>query len=95
MDLKINYELTKSVGNDVLTKHEEFQALLDTIKSNNNNLKTYWEGSDSEQYAIAVEEQARYMQDLSDEIASIGNFLIKVGNEYERVAQENANSING
>ena len=47
MDLKINFEETKSVGNSVTQKGSEFQELLNRIKTVNTELQAYWEGSDA------------------------------------------------
>lgn len=93
-DLTINYEETISVGDNVTQKGDEFQSLLNDIKSTNESLKAYWEGSDASKYSNAVAEQAEYMQQLSDTVAEIGSFLVKVGNAYREACENNANAIN-
>ena len=92
-DLRINFEETKQVGNQVVSKAEEFQTLLNKVKSVNSELKAYWEGTDASKYTASVEQQAAYMQKLSDTVNEIGDFLYKVGTEYERVSQSNADAI--
>ena len=94
MDLRINYEETVKTGNEVTSKGGEFQDLLNKIKNTNNDLKSYWEGSDSEKYATAVEEQAKVMQDLCDTINEIGAFLVKTGNAYREAMENNQSGIN-
>lgn len=93
--LKINYSETVSVGNQVTEKGGEFQELLNKIKSTNSELKTYWEGSDASKYSTSVEQQAEYMQKLTDTINEIGAFLVKVGNAYQEACENNANAIKG
>lgn len=93
--LRINYSETISVGNQVTEKANEFQELLNKVKSVNSELKTYWEGSDASKYSESVEQQAEYMQKLSDTINEIGRFLVKVGNAYQEACENNANAING
>ena len=93
--LKINYSETISVGNQVTEKGGEFQELLNKIKATNSELKTYWEGSDASKYSNAVEQQAEYMQQLTDTINEIGSFLVKVGQAYQEACKNNANAING
>ena len=95
MDLKINYSETISVGNQVSEKGGEFQDLLGKIKSVNNELQSYWEGSDASKYTNAVAQQAEFMQKLSDTINEIGGFLVKVGQAYQEASENNANAING
>lgn len=95
MDLKINYEETISVGNQVTQKGGEFQELLNTVKRVNSELQTYWEGSDASKYSGAVAQQAEYMQKLSETVEEIGSFLVQVGNTYREVAEQNASAING
>lgn len=91
--LKINYEATISVGNQVTEKGAAFQELLNKIKATNSELKSYWEGSDASKYATSVDEQAVYMQQLTDTINEIGSFLVKVGEAYKEVTENNANAI--
>jgi WXG100 family type VII secretion target len=93
-DLKINYQEAKNLGNNVSSKSEEFGSLLSKIKSANEELKTYWEGSDASKYSDKVSEQAQTMDKLNTTLSDIGTFLVNVGNAYEKVSQENQNSIN-
>lgn len=93
--LKINYSETISVGNQVTEKGGEFQELLNKVKTTNSELKTYWEGSDASKYSTSVEQQAEYMQQLTDTINEIGGFLVKVGQAYQEACENNANAING
>lgn len=93
--LKINYSETISVGNQVTEKGGEFQELLNKIKTTNSELKAYWEGSDASKYSTAVEQQTEYMQQLSDSINEIGEFLVKVGQAYQEACENNANAIRG
>ena len=93
--LKINYSETISVGNQVTEKGGESQELLNKVKATNSELKTYWEGSDASKYSTSVEQQAEYMQQLTDTINEIGGFLVKVGQAYQEACENNANAING
>ena len=93
--LKINYSETISVGNQVTEKGGEFQELWNKVKATNSELKTYWEGSDASKYSTSVEQQAEYMQQLTDTINEIGGFLVKVGQAYQEACENNANAING
>lgn len=93
MDLKINYQETINVGNQVTAKTEEFKTLLSKIKNVNSNLKTVWQGTDATKYTNAVEEQTVYMEKLGEAMNEIGAFLVKVGNAYQEVSQANANAI--
>ncbi len=94
MDLRINYEETKSTGNQVTSKGEEFDSLLRQITNVNNELQSYWEGQDASKYSNAVAEQAQTMQQLAEKINEIGAFLVKVGEAYEQAANDNASAIN-
>lgn len=93
MDLKINYQETINVGNQVTAKTEEFKMLLSKIRNVNSNLKTAWEGTDATKYTSAVEEQSTYMDKLGEAMNEIGQFLVKVGNAYQEACQSNANAI--
>lgn len=93
MDLKINYQETISVGNQVQSKGSEFQELLSKVRTVNSELQTYWQGSDASKYSNAVSEQTEYMQQLSNTINEIGEFLVKVGQAYQEASENNANAI--
>lgn len=92
-DLKIDYAQTRTLGNNVTSKSEEFKNLLNNVKSANDSLKSYWEGSDSQKYANEVEEQAKTMDKLQATIDEIGAFLVRVGDAYEKVSEENKSAI--
>jgi WXG100 family type VII secretion target len=93
-DLKINYSETINVGNQVTSKGADFKELLNRVKNTNNELKTYWEGSDASKYSSSVEQQAEYMQKLADTITEIGDFLVKIGNAYQEACENNTSAIN-
>ncbi len=93
MDLKINYEETISVGNQITTKSEEFKTLLSRIRNVNSNLKAAWEGSDATKYTNAVEDQAVYMDKLAAAMDELGAFVSKVGRTYQEVSEANSSAI--
>ena len=95
MDLNINYSETISVGNQVTERGNEFQDLLNKIKTVNNELQSYWEGSDASKYSGAVAQQAEVMQQLSNTVDEIGAFLVKVGQAYQEAMENNSSAING
>lgn len=95
MDLRINYEETRNVGNQVSQKGSEFQELLNRIRNVNVELQTYWEGSDASKYSNAVAQQAEEIQRLVDTVNEIGAYLVRVGNAYEEAMNNNMSGING
>lgn len=94
MDLKINFDETISLGNQVTAEGEKFDELLNKINNTNNSLKQYWEGQDASKYSAAVEQQAATMKQLCETINEMGAFLVKVGNAYKEAAEANASLIN-
>ena len=94
MDLNINYDETRSIGNQLIAKADEYSSLIDSVRHTNEEITTYWNGSDATKYFQTVGEQDQYMRQLAATIAEIGNYLIRVGNAYEEASQNNANSIN-
>lgn len=93
MDLRINYEEVTKVGKQITLKGEEFRSLLTRVRNVNSNLTNAWQGSDATKYTTAVEEQSMYMEKLANAIDEIGGFMVKVGNVYREVNEQNANSI--
>lgn len=92
--LKMDYEMTRSIGNQIKEKTESFNSLLSEIKNINNNLKVVWEGRDEAKYSNAVIEQAKVMDELSAIMESIGNFIVSVAQIMEETQSANASSIN-
>jgi WXG100 family type VII secretion target len=93
MDLKINYTETINTGRSVQAQNDSFVNLLGKIEAVNAELQTYWQGSDASKYTGAVAEQAQYMRKLSNTIQEIGAFLIKSGEAYRKVSEDNASGI--
>lgn len=89
MDLKIDYQATKTTGNQVQSYAEEFNGLLNDIKGLNEQLKSCWKGDDADSYTGEITEQAQVMDKLKNSIDEIGKFLVSVGNAYEKAMEEN------
>ena len=94
MDLRIDYEQTRNIGNQLISKSDAFNSLLRNIESINSQISQSWAGADAQKYLGAVEEQAKYMQLLSSTIAEIGNYLIGVSAAYQEASESNASAIN-
>ena len=54
MDLSIDYNQTRQLGNSILEKANDFSEVLNKITSENDNLKNSWKGSDADKYTGAV-----------------------------------------
>lgn len=89
MDLKIDYQETKSTGNQVQSYAGEFNSLLNDIKGLNEQLRSDWKGDDADSYTTEINEQAQVMDKLKGSIEEIGKFLVDVGNAYEQAMEEN------
>ena len=94
MDLRIDFEQTRNIGNQLISKADAFSALLRNIDSINTQISQSWAGADAQKYLGAVEEQAKYMQLLSSTISEIGNYLIGVSASYQEASESNAGAIN-
>ena len=94
MNLNINYDETRSIGNQLIAKAEEFNNLLRNVNNINSQLSSCWVGTDANKYFATVNQQMQYMNQLSMTISEIGNYLIRVSNAYQNASNNNANSIN-
>ncbi len=94
MNLAINYDETRNVGNQLITKSEDLNNLLNNINNINEQISQSWAGNDASKYFSTVNEQAQYMRQLANTISEIGNYLIRVSNAYQNASDSNANSIN-
>ncbi len=87
--LNIDYEATRAAGRSVQNQAGEFKALLNNIQSINDNLKSCWKGADADSYTGKITEQAQVMNKLQTTIQEIGEYLVQVGNAYEKAMNEN------
>ena len=94
MDLRIDYEQTRNIGNQLISKADAFNSLLRNIDSVNQQISQSWAGADAQKYLAAVNEQAKYMQLLASTISEIGNYLIGVSASYQEASENNAGAIN-
>ena len=94
MDLSINYEETRNVGNQLVSKADELATALKNINNANAGISESWVGTDAARYVAAVNEQAQYIDLLALTIGDIGRYLIRVSNAYEEAGQSNSSAIN-
>ncbi len=89
MNLKIDYQATRSTGNNVKSNASEFKSLLNDIHTQNEDLKQHWQGADADSYTSKITEQEQVMNKLQATMDEIGDYLIKVANAYEQAMEDN------
>ena len=94
MNLQIDYEQLRNIGNQLISKSDAFNSLLRNIDGINQQISQSWAGADAQKYLAAVTEQAKYMQLLSSTISEIGNYLIGTSASYQEAQENNAGAIN-
>lgn len=87
--LRIDYQATKTTGNNVKADAGEFNALLQSIHSQNESLKKHWQGGDADSYTKKISEQEKVMNKLQSSMEEIGNYLIKVAGAYQQAMEDN------
>ena len=80
--LNVDYEKTRATGRNIQNYAGDFQNL-------NDNLKNCWTGNDATKYTSTISEQAQVMNKLQVTIQEMGEYLVTVGNEYEKAMQDN------
>lgn len=93
MDLSIDYGQTRTLGNNILEKGNEFSEVLTKITTENDNLRNSWTGSDAQKYTNAVAAEIENMKILNKTITEMGEFLISAANAYEKVNEGNQSGI--
>ena len=93
-DLKIDYAAARNLGHDVSTEAENFSAEIAKVRSAVDSLKSVWTGSDADKYTQLIEEKAQEIDSLINTMNETGQYLVRVGDDYERVSEENKQSIN-
>lgn len=89
MNLKIDYQATRTTGNNVKSNAGEFKSLLNEIHNQNEDLKQHWQGADADSYTTKITEQEQVMNKLQASMNEIGDYLIKVANAYEQAMEDN------
>ena len=93
MDLSIDYGQTRTLGNNILEKGNDFASLIQKITTENENLRSSWTGADAEKYTGAVMAEIDNMKVLNKAINEMGQFLIEAANAYEKVNETNQEGI--
>ena len=93
MDLSIDYERTRKLGNQILDKGAEFKSILDKLESENAEIRNNWKGSDSTKYTTAVDSEIANMKILKQAIDDMGTFLINAANAYQNVNETNQEGV--
>ena len=87
--LNVDYEKTRATGRSIQNYAGDFKSLLGEIQNLNDNLKSCWTGDDATKYTSKISEQAQVMNKLQATIQEMGEYLVTVGNEYEKAKQDN------
>jgi WXG100 family type VII secretion target len=91
--LNVNYDETRTVGNNIKNKAQEFESLLNEIKNTNKTLAEVWIGADAQAYTNKIEEQANEQITLKQSIEEVGQFMVNAGNAYEETMESNRSAI--
>ena len=95
MDLNINFDETRGIGQQIMAKAESFSSLVSRVNSINNEVGQVWTGTDAAKYVGGVSAQIQNMMQLAETIQIIESYLVKVSNAYEQAAENNANAVRG
>ena len=66
----------------------QFKVVL-VILNLNDSLKNCWKGADADSYTGKIAEQAQIMNKLQTTIQEIGEYLVSVGDAYEKAMNDN------
>lgn len=92
-DLKIDYNAARNLGNNVKNEAENFSAELSKVRSAVDSLKSVWSGSDADTYTQLIEERMNEISQLVTTMGETGDYLVRVGDNYEKVSEENKSSM--
>lgn len=87
--LNIDYDATRAAGRSVQSSAGDFKSLLGDIQNLNDSLKNCWKGADADSYTGKIAEQAQIMNKLQTTIQEIGQYLVSVGDAYEKAMNDN------
>jgi WXG100 family type VII secretion target len=91
--LNVNYDETRTVGNNIKNKSQDFGALLNKIRTTNERLAEVWIGADAQAYTNKIEEQAKEQVKLNQSMEEVGQFMVNAGNAYEETMEGNRSAI--
>ena len=78
-----------AAGKKIITLAGDFKKSLNTIKTQNNTLKTKWTGQDAQSCFKKVDEQATELEKLYSALNEIGTKLQQIGNTFKTVSANN------
>lgn len=93
-DLKIDYNAARQVGNNVSSEAENFAAEIAKVRSAADSLRSIWTGEDADKYIQLIEEKAQEIDQIINTMGETGQYLVRVGDDYEKVAEDNKAAMN-
>ncbi len=93
-NLNVDWTAVSTLSKNIASSAEEFNGYLSKVKADNENLKTFWQGADADQYTGKITEQAKVMDDLYQTLVNVCKYLDQVGAAYQETMQANRDAIN-
>ena len=87
-----NIEGTRSLGNEMIGKSEEYNAEIVKLYNYMDELKSGWTGEDNQAYVNQVETYRQELQDLGEVIKQYGNFLLNAASSLEKTRSDIASA---
>lgn len=83
--IKVNVNETRTQAKNLRQTNELCDASLKLLRTENNNISTYWTGNSGDAMKQALEKMISDIQQLSDEINMSAADLEKIAKEFESI----------
>ncbi len=85
MELVVNYNRINEIGNKLLVENEELVNTLSDILKIIYELKDGWDGPDCENFQIISTTYVKNLENITNRIQYVGEFLKKASNTYHNI----------
>ena len=93
MYLKVKYDHLQDTGTFFISKSDEIDDLMEEMKSLSQELKSYWDGTDYEQFMNRYNQRIKEATATSIELNALGNALNKVSALYQGIDTDFGNKV--
>lgn len=88
MNISADTSALRTLGTQVLDNSREYQAEINKVYTNIDNLSANWQGADNQEYINKVNEYREAIEALGKAIGNYGQFLTDTATNIERVQDE-------
>lgn len=95
MDIVVDFNKLKSLGNEIQDLAANYSTEIGKIYSEVENIGTKWEGADKDAFVAKAREYETEIRNLGNVVKSYGVFEVQSANKYEQTQSQVQSAASG